>query len=722
MYAKTDNPYRFKYLVTGITGPGIPCVYLPPEPPDEEVLFKKEQKFVRPVPPNYLQEWMDEFEFETERTRKEQEKHPEKNIPDYIHPHQDELNKWEQKEFNRTDNGIWFWNDGVKTYITGDNYKYLTQWKSKFGYPDYWEADKEVFYWIKFWEEDPRAYGGLYNTGRRTGKSTKMGFWIMNRTSTNFGHIGGMQGEDNTKIADFYNKMVIDPFYELPYYSKPTYNLNTQQKKGIEFKDPPKRNKRATNRGKKLVLNSELDYRTSEANKYDQAKLHSSVVEEPGKTMACDIGDRWDFMKPCHELGIEIIGKSFWGTTVEFMNTAGKGGKAYQKICLRSDYNVRTDLDQTTSGLYAALMPADCVFQGCIDAHGRPEREKALKAIHAKRKAVENNPKDYAKIVRKHPLDWNEVFYVNAEDCEFNIKILQDRKAELQMNPPPLRRVNLSWQDGKRFTKVVMSDDPANGWCKMGWIPKDKELELLNNVGVRIENGIQKYFPKNDKIFSAGTDPIDYGVKVDNMSSDGADTRRSRPVVSVKRKYDPNIDGFLSQELLEQRAREKYPYKTNKRILMMDHRPSDPNIYFERTLMICWLLGVPIMCESQKPGVINHFKLANCEDFMLNKYVPSGQMKPADFVDGTAASTMMNQELTGLLASHIEYFGHVEPFAEFISDYLVFNPADTKEFDYAMCAGWNEVAEKVKPKVVEAPQHKITEYFRRFRKDGSVIK
>lgn len=78
MYAKTDNPYRFKYLVTGITGPGIPCVYLPPEPPDEEVLFKKEQKFVRPVPPNYLKEWMDEFVYETENTRKQQEKNPEK--------------------------------------------------------------------------------------------------------------------------------------------------------------------------------------------------------------------------------------------------------------------------------------------------------------------------------------------------------------------------------------------------------------------------------------------------------------------------------------------------------------------------------------------------------------------------------------------------------------------------------------------------------------------
>ncbi len=155
---------------------------------------------------------------------------------------------------------------------------------------------------------------------------------------------------------------------------------------------------------------------------------------------------------------------------------------------------------------------------------------------------------------------------------------------------------------------------------------------------------------------------------------------------------------------------------------MMDHRPSDPNIYFERCLLICWLLGTPMMCESQKPGVINHFKLANCEDFMLNKYVPSTIMKPSDFVDGTPASSMMNQELTGLLASHIEYFGHLEPFIEFVEDYLLFDPTNTKAFDYAMCAGWNEVAEKVKPKVVEAPQHKITEYFRRFRKDGSIIK
>lgn len=721
MYAKTDNPYRFKYLVTGITGPGIPCVYLPPEPPDEEVLFKKEQKFVRPVPPNYLKEWMDEFVYETENTRKQQEKNPEKNIPDYIHPHQEELNKWEEQEFERCTNGIWIWNKGVKTYLTNDHYKYLTSWELYFGYPDYRETDKETWYWVKYWEEDPSSFGGTFNTIRREGKSAKMGFWLMNRTSTSFSHFAGMQGEDNMKIKDFYDEMVMNPFYRLPYYHQPQYDTNTLQKKGILFTEPPKKNKKRKV-GKRVVLGSKIDYRTSEPNKYDQAMLNSYVMEEAGKTIVCSVKDRWKFVKPCLKKGIYIRGKAFIGTTVEYMDVSGKGGKAYQKLCLESDYDIRQKNGQTISGLYASLMPGDCALEGFFDEHGIPDRKAAMKWILDERDAVKDNPKDYSDLVRKYPTNWNEVFYISADKCEFNVTILQDRKAELQMNPPPIRRVNLSWQDGKRFTKVVMSDDPANGWCKMAWIPKDKELELLNNVGVRIENGKQKYFPKNNSVFSAGTDPIDYGVKVDNMSAEGTDSRRSRPVMSVKRKYDPNIDGFLSQELLERRAKEKYPYKTNKRILMMDQRPGEPNIYFERCLMICWLLGVPMMCESQKPGVINYFKEHGCEDFQLNKYVPSAQMKPSDFVDGTPASTMMNQELTGLLASLIEYFGHVEPFVEFVEDYLLFDPTDTKKFDYAMCAGWNEVAEKVKPKTTEAPQHKITEYFRRFRRDGSVIK
>jgi len=710
MFAPTDNPYKFKYLVTGITGPGIKEVYLPPEPEDKDVLFKKENKFVRTQPPEYLKAWMQEFVEERDKD------------PEYIHPHQAELNKWEEREFERATNGIWFWNNGVKTYITGPHYKFLTAWELYFGFPDYRETDKETFYWIQFWEEDPNSFGGTFNTIRREGKSAKMGFWINNRTSNNFNHFSGMQGEDNSKIQDFYNEMVMNPFYKQPYYYQPEYDTTTLQKKGVLFKESPKRNKKRKATGR-LVLGSKMDYRTSEPNKYDQAMLNSYVMEEAGKLITSSVKDRWKFVKPCLKKGIFIRGKAFIGTTVEFMDTAGKGGKAYQKLCLESDYDIRQKNGQTLSGLYASMMPGDCALEGFFDEYGIPDRKAAMQWIIDERDAVKNNPKDLSDLIRKYPTNWNEVFYISADKCEFNVTILQDRKAELQINPPQIRRMNLSWQDNKPLTKVIMHDDPANGWAKFAWLPKDKELELLNNVGVRFEMGKQKYFPKSSKIFAAGTDPIDYGVRVENMNGDDiADTRRSRPVLSVKRRYDIDIDGMLDQPILEQRARERYKYKTNKRIMMMDHRPGEPNLYFERALMICWLLGTPLMCESQKPGIINYFNNLGCNDFILNKYVVSGTAKPSDFVDGTAASSMMNQELTGLLATHIEYFGHLEPFIEFVEDFLLFDPTDTKKFDYAMCAGWTEVAEKVKPRIQEAPQHKITEYFRRFRKDGSVIK
>ena len=61
MFSKTNNPYKFKYLVTGITGPGIEQVYLPETPPEKDILFKKENKFVRPEMSPQLREWAKEY-------------------------------------------------------------------------------------------------------------------------------------------------------------------------------------------------------------------------------------------------------------------------------------------------------------------------------------------------------------------------------------------------------------------------------------------------------------------------------------------------------------------------------------------------------------------------------------------------------------------------------------------------------------------------------------
>ena len=710
MFSETNNPYRFKYLITGISGPGIKQVYLPEQPPEEEILFKEEQRFVRPEMSDQMKIWVQEMLEERKRN------------PDYIHAHQLEINEWEEREWERSQTGVWFWNDNEIIYITGDHYKYLTTWEMYFGYPDFWEADKEIFYWTKYWEEDTEAYGGTLNTLRRGGKSGKMGFWIANRCSTNFKHFGGMQGEDNTKIQSFYTTFVQDPFYKLPYYFQPEYDTNSLQKKGIVFKIPPKRHqKNQLAYSKKVVLESQLDYRTSEANKYDQAALHSFVNEEGGKTLGVSVWERWKFVKPCLRRGKFIRGKAYWGTTVEYMDVKTKGGKAYQRLCLASDFDKRGKDGRTETGLYAALMPADCMLEGFIDEHGRPQRKEARQWILDERETVENNPKDYADLVRKYPLDWNEVFYVSADKCEFNVKILQDRKAELQLNPPPIRKFRASWENNQRFTKVVLHDDPVNGWLKMSSL---MEKDKWNDVGTRYEAGQPIYYPKNDMVFRLGLDPIDHGVVVEgDLSAEGfGNNRRSRSVLLGKRLYDSSVDGHVTIELLEERAKKKYQYKTGVHFVMMDVRPNDPNVFFERVLMICWLLSCKVHVERQKPGVINWMKNANCGEFLWHKYVPeANQLKKTDNVEGTDASPMIIQEYTSAIATDVEYFGHTYPFIEVVEDDLLFDPQNTREFDYTVSQGNMELACKMRDRKPQAPVLNMEDYFHRFDSKGRVI-
>ena len=78
------------------------------------------------------------------------------------------------------------------------------------------------------------------------------------------------------------------------------------------------------------------------------------------------------------------------------------------------------------------------------------------------------------------------------------------------------------------------------------------------------------------------------------------------------------IDGVWTPD----EAGKKYLYQSNQYFLCMDTRPGDPNVLYERTLMICWWLGCSLHVESQKPGVIRYFQSNNCHDFLLNKYVP----------------------------------------------------------------------------------------------------
>jgi len=89
----------------------------------------------------------------------------------YPDEHKDKWYDYIDKEFLRRDNGLWFMNKGVATYITGTHYMYLQWSKIDVGAPDFREANR-LFY--LFWEAckaDKRCYGICYLKNRRSGFS-----------------------------------------------------------------------------------------------------------------------------------------------------------------------------------------------------------------------------------------------------------------------------------------------------------------------------------------------------------------------------------------------------------------------------------------------------------------------------------------------------------------------------------------------------------------------
>jgi hypothetical protein len=598
-------------------------------------------------------------------------------------------------------------------------YWYLTEWVTYFGHPTYRETDKEITYFIKFCEDDPACYGILLNTIRRYGKSALMGAWLIYRTGRNYSWFAGCQGESDKKIKKFWDTHIIRPFRKLLPYTKPTYDVSSKMTEDIKFQKEVNRGASqsevditeedieddTTNDEIENGLESYMDFRASGEGEYDQAVLHSYVMEEPGKTLVANVSLRWDTVKPCLKRGIFIRGKAFFGTTVEYMDVLDKGGRAYQKLFYESDYDKRDELQQTVSGLYAAFLPGDCALEGYFDDWGHPMRERARQHITLERRSKRDKPKDYSNLVRKYPLSIAEIFWVNADRCVFNATILQDRKIELDSSTVPMfSKFDLEWENKKRFSKVIFKHNQDNGWFKSSWMFPGTDYLTMSN---KTEKRGDFYYPLNESTFTAGCDPVDHRVVTEQRMSFGEEdiisARRSKPVLVVKRRYDSTIDGVITPELLLERAQQRYPYKTGVYIGMMDVRPTDPNIFYERCLMVAWLFGMSINVESAKPGVINYFYQNNCAGFIKGKYIPESSNKAPNGEAGTPANAMTINEYTDALCTYIDYFGHTNPFVDIVTDNLIFNPAKTKEHDYTVAEGWCELGEKIRPKVVERP-------------------
>jgi hypothetical protein len=518
-------------------------------------------------------------------------------------------NKWEgfiDDEFNKRDEGYWFMNNNVPTYITGSHYMYLQWSKIDVGKPDFRESNRLFFIFWEACKADNRCYGMCYLKNRRSGFSFMTSAEAVNQaTITSDSRFGILSKTGNDAKVMFTDK-VVPISVNYPFFFKPIQDGMDRPKTELAYRVPASKLTRKSIQAKagneRLEgLDTTIDWKNTGDNSYDGEKLRLLIHDESAKWLKPDnILNNWRVTKTCLRLGSRIIGKCMMGST---SNALDKGGQNYKDLYDDSNVLKRNKNGQTKSGLYSLFIPMEWNYEGFIDEYGYPVFNTPNKPVYSpdgsliEQGVIEHweNEVDGLKsdqdavneYYRQFPRTEEHAFRDETKESLFNLaKIYEqiDYNSDLR-NTAIVTTGSLQWENGIQDTRVIFMPNP-NGRFKVTWIPP---YNLQNNV--ILKNGIK--YPGNEHIGAFGCDPYDISGTVGGVGSKGS------------------LHGLTKFSM------EDAP--PNTFFLEYVARPETSEIFFEDVLMACVLYGMPILAENMKPRLLYYFKRRGYRGFSMNR-------------------------------------------------------------------------------------------------------
>lgn len=627
-----------------------------------------------------------------------------------------------EQEFDCREQGFWFMNNGVKTYITGSHYMYL-QWSSiDVGYPDFREANR--IYWL-FWEAckaDERCFGMIYLKIRRSGFS-----FMSSSEAVNIGTLArdsriGILSKTGADAKKMFTDKVVPINSRLPFFFKPIMDGMDKPKTELAFRVPAskitKKNMYDSEAERIEGLDTSIDWKNTEDNSYDGEKLLFLAHDESGKwTKPNNIKENWRVTKTCLRLGSKIIGKCMMGST---SNALSKGGQNYKDMYEDSNVLVRNLNGQTKSGLYSLFIPMEWNMEGFIDRYGMPIFYKPIDPVmgvdgswikngavdywEAEVDSLKNDADALNEFYRQFPRTESHAFRDESKQSLFNLtKIYQqiDYNDSL-IKEHYLTRGSFHWLDGMKDTKVIFTPD-NRGRFLISWTPA---RHLQNNVHIR--NGVKH--PGNEHIGSFGCDPYDISAVVGGRGSNG----------SLHGLTKFNMDEAPSNEFF----------------LEYIARPQTAEIFFEDVLMACVFYGMPILIENNKPRLLYHFKNRGYRGFSLNR--PDKQYNKLTKTERELggipnSSEDVKQSHASAIESYIEKYVGFDmagnyrdsdvigsmPFTRTLEDWAKFDISDRTKFDAAISSGLAIMANQKHLYLPEKKDSKIIINFARYSNDGT---
>jgi hypothetical protein len=633
-------------------------------------------------------------------------------------------NRWVdfiEREFDYRDQGCWFMNNGVPTYITGSHYMYL-QWSSiDVGYPDYREANRIFFIYWEAARADNRSFGMVYLKIRRSGFSYMSSSECVNIATLAKDARVGILSKTGSDAKKMFTDKVVPINSRLPFFFRPIMDGMDKPKTELAYRIPAakitKKNMHDIDDNEIQGLDTTIDWKNTEENSYDGEKLLFLAHDESAKWVKPNnILNNWRVTKTCLRLGSKIIGKCMMGST---SNALSKGGENYKRLYEDSRVSTRNANGQTKSGLYSLFIPMEWNMEGFIDIYGMPVFRKPMDKVkgvdglwitngaidywEAEVESLKNDPDALNEFYRQFPRTESHAFRDESKSSLFNLtKIYQqiDYNDSL-IEQHYLTRGSFHWKDGIKDTKVIWTPDPR-GRFLVSWLPAQR---LQNRYSER--GGVR--YPANEHIGSFGCDSYDISAVVDGRGSNGA------------------LHGMTKFHMDDA--------PTNEFFLEYVARPQTAEIFFEEVLMACVFYGMPILIENNKPRLLYHFKNRGYRGFCLSRPDKhSSKLSKTEIELGGIpnSSEDVRQSHASAIEAYIEkYVGYDStgeyrdpdqigsmPFTKTLNDWARFNYDDRTKFDASISSGLAIMANQKHLYVPDKKESKISIKFARYSNKG----
>ena len=510
------------------------------------------------------------------------------------------------EEFDRRENGFWFYNNGVPTYITGTHYMYLQWSKIDVGAPEFRESNRLFYIYWEACKADKRCYGICYIKNRRSGFSFMASSEAVNLATISSDArfcILSITGWDSKKM---FTDKVVPISINYPFFFKPIQDGMDRPKSELAYRVPAQKFTRKKLQKNEQIeeivgLDTTIDWKNTADNSYDGEKLNLLVHDESGKWEKPEnILNNWRVTKTCLRLGSRVIGKCMMGST---SNALDKGGDNFKKLYRDSNVTKRNLNGQTKSGLYSLFIPMEWNYEGFMDKYGIPVFNTPKKEVYNiygdlvetgvidhwnnEVEGLRNDQDALNEFYRQFPRTEEHAFRDETQNSIFNlVKIYEqiDFNDDLK-NSIGISTGNFQWVNGVKDSKVIFYPDPT-GRFKISWTPK---IHLQSNVVIK--NGIK--YPGNEHLGAFGCDSYDISGTVDNKGSKGS------------------LHGLTKFSMEEVPA--------NQFFLEYIARPQTAEIFFEDVLMALVFYGMPLLAENNKPRLLYYLRRRGYRGFSMNR-------------------------------------------------------------------------------------------------------